>query len=337
MRAISESLKEKFSAQIQTRSQGNDLSAYVRVIRNQTRLTGGRYLERVKIADAVSENAVSDTAIAVRHSSAGGMDGDIWAAMSDGGELRVFRSAQSGSLETIKFIELSANADAVSCAIAFDAVTHRNPDGTEEFITDSTPFLFLVQPDGSLRARRWGANEDTVLASSDVLRVSAVRASYSAVDRFDFGLCVFFLTESGQVFYRQYIKGVWYDAVPVQFGPAGVVFTDIAAFRTWDYRVGIQGITADGTIYEIYTQYEGIGTRNQEHIDISGITASGVLTSVGYHDGYENEHIEVSGITASGGLWRIGVPSIIDAYNEYIDLGTEDFYPGEEDTPILYD
>lgn len=338
MREISQLLDRNLHKETQAKATASELSVFARIARPDTYLTSGKYLERTLISDASGAETVTDIGIAVAHPRAGGVNGDIWAVMADGGTLRVFRSGRTNLNGETTFTELDSAENAVSCAVAFDGVTVRRSDETEEFVTDPVPFLFWADEDGALHARKWGANEDTILASSDVVKVSAVRASYSGIDRFDFGLIVFFLTTSGTLFYRQRIKGVWYDAETVSFGP-DVVYTDIAAFRTWDYRVGVQAITADGTVYNLFTQYEGIGTRNQEHVEITEITAEGTLTAVVYHDGYETEHVEITTISAAGGLWDARDIEIVDAYNavhaeaiegcELIYTG-DDIYPGED-------
>lgn len=338
MRPVPQTVGRKILQTVQTISNKSDPKAILRLRRAKIPVTSGSYIERALIQNGSSNDAqLTDCTIAVEHSKEKREPQTIWVAMIDNNVCRVFKAKNSISTSGIKFSEQDFGEPAISCVMAFNATTVRDENGNEEFITETLPWIFWIDPSGALHGRLWNANQDIVLASNNVTKVSAVRASYSVDNRFDFGLIVFFV-QNGNLVYRQLIKNVWYDGIMVSsVVPITGTIVDIAAFRTWDYRVGVQVKTNSGNVYELFTQYEGIGTRNQEHIEVSGITAFGVLTSVGDHDGYENEHIEVSGITASGGLWRIGVPSIIDAYNEYVDIGAEDFYPGEEDTPILYD
>lgn len=324
MRSISGILDSRLHQLTQAEATGAALSMYARISRGTTVLASNKHLDRVKIADASGSGTITDVSVSVEHSKLGGVDGAIWAAMADGGRLRVFRSGSAYAVSGSAFAELDCAETAVSCSVCFDSVTVRKANDTEEWVTERVPFVFWVDADGALHCRKWFTNQDTILVSSDAVQVTSVRASYSQIERFNFGLIVFCLLESGQVIYRQYINGTWYDAEVVQFGPEDVTFSGISAFRTWDYRVGIQGITEDGDVYELFTQYEGIGTRNQEHIEITSITAAGVLTEVQYHDGYETEHVEISGISAEGHLWGAMEPEIIDAYNVGVEVEDDD-------------
>lgn len=320
MRAISDGLNARLHQQTQAKATDAELSMYARISRGTTVLSEKKHLEKVLIAKGSGTGTITDVSVSVEHSKLGGVDGAIWAAMADGGRLRVFRSGTASAVGGSAFAELDCTETAVSCSVCFDSVTVRKADDTEEWVTERVPFVFFVDEDGALHCRKWFTNEDTILVSSDAVQVTSVRASYSQIERFNFGLIVFCLLSSGAVIYRQYINGVWYDAEVVQFGPENVTFSGISAFRTWDYRVGIQGITEDGDVYELFTQYEGIGTRDQEHIEISSIEVSGVLTEVTYHDTQETEHIEISGITAEGHLWSALDPEIIDAWNVGIEV-----------------
>lgn len=156
-----------------------------------------------------------------------------------------------------------------------------------------------------------------ILAEANCTDVSAVRAMRSEVGGFDFGLIAFFLL-SGTIYYRQLIDGEWTDAEVVTFGPS-VTWTEISAFRTWDYRVGVQGKATNGDIYELFTQFMGIGKQNVEHLEITDISAQGTLIPVDYHDAKSgDEHIEISNITAGalyGGLYSVATPAIVSAHN----------------------
>lgn len=319
MRAISDGLNARLHQQTQAKATDAELSMYARISRGTTVLSEKKHLDKVKIADGTGAGTITDVSVSVEHSKLGGVDGAIWACMADGGRLRVFRSGSASAVSGSSFAELDCDETAVSCSVCFDSVTVRKSDGTDEFVTERVPFVFWVDEDGALHCRKWFTNEDTILVSSDAVQVTSVRASYSQIERFNFGLIVFCLLSSGAVIYRQYINGVWYDAEVVISEPAFVI-AGISAFRTWDYRVGIQFVTDAGDVWEYFTQYEGIGTRNQEHIEISSITAAGVLTEVQYHDTQETEHIEISGITADGHLWSALDPEIVDAWNVGIEI-----------------
>ena len=166
-----------------------------------------------------------------------------------------------------------------------------------------------------------------MLASANCTWISAVRATWSEIPDWDFGLCVFFIV-SGVIYYRQLINGLWYDAevVPVASLPtlaSGVTWTEVAASRTWDYRVVLQLKASDGGLYEVFTQFGGFGSKGAEHIEVRGVSATGKLTAVTYHDTTEAEHIEITSVAAGalyGGLYSTAVPKIISASN--LDDGT---------------
>lgn len=335
MRSVPESFARKLAQAIQTQANESAPKAVLRLRRAKLPVQTGKYLERTLIQNGAG-SSITDCSITVEHSRAGREDGNIWTCMVDGGVCRVFRAKNAIAMSKHAFAELDFGEPAIACSISFDSKTSRKIDGTDEFITEKVPWIFWVSPDGALHARLWGANQDTVLFSSNVVKVSSVRASYSLIDRFNFGLIVFVLLDSGTLMCRQLINSIWYDAETVSFGPSGVVFVDIAAYRTWDYRVGLQGITSSGHVYELFTQYEGIGTRSQEHVGISDVAASGTLISVQYIDVQESEHVEIFDVRGIGGLWTVGVPRITNARNDYVNELAEEFYTGEEDTPIEY-
>ena len=161
-----------------------------------------------------------------------------------------------------------------------------------------------------------------MLASANCTWISAVRATWSEIPDWDFGLCVFFIV-SGVIYYRQLINGLWYDAetVPVASLPtlaSGVTWVEVAASRTWDYRVVLQLKASDGGLYEVFTQFGGLGSKSAEHIEVRGFSATGKLTAITYHDTAETEHIELASVTAGapyGGLYSTAVPKIVGAAN----------------------
>jgi hypothetical protein len=140
---------------------------------------------------------------------------------------------------------------------------------------------------------------------------------WSSHGGFDFGLVVFFLL-NGQLYYRQLINGEWMDAEVVSFGPDGVKWEALAAFRTWDYRVGVQLKSTDGEFYEMFTQFMGIGKQNAEHIEIGGVKATSNMVEVQYTNTRETEHVELSEVFAGapyGGLYSLDMPTITSAHN----------------------
>jgi hypothetical protein len=70
-------------------------------------------------------------------------------------------------------------------------------------------------------------------------------------------------------------------------------YVKIAASRTWDYRIALQVQAADGTLYELFTQFAGIGKQNVEHLEVTDIGAEAEIIEVAYHDMKEDENVEL--------------------------------------------
>jgi hypothetical protein len=81
-----------------------------------------------------------------------------------------------------------------------------------------------------------------------------------------------------------------------------VTWVQVSCSRTWDWRTALQLKASDGKLYEVFTQFQGIGSKNAEHLEIKSIKATGNLIPVDYIDTAENEHINISNITATGAL-----------------------------------
>jgi hypothetical protein len=170
-------------------------------------------------------------------------------------------------------------------------------NGDVEFVTESYPWVFWVS-NSVLYGRKLYSDEDAViLAETNCSDVSAIRAMHSTVGGFDFGLVIFFIL-NGQLFYRQLINGEWNDAEVVSFGPSGVTWEEVAAFRTWDYRVGVQLKSTTGDIYELFTQFMGIGKQNVDHIQVD-VAPRAKYTAIDYKDVHVDGHVE-STISVSG-------------------------------------
>ena len=144
---------------------------------------------------------------------------------------------------------------------------------------------------------KYSDESEVILAETNCTDVSAVRAMHSTVGGFDFGLVIFFIL-NGQLFYRQLIDDEWTDAEIVSIGPNGVTWKEIAAFRTWDYRIGVQAKSASGDIYELFTQFMGIGKQNVEHIQVD-VKPKVKHVTIDYADTKDDEHIKTA-VTISG-------------------------------------
>ena len=308
MRTIDDALKAKFESARQTAAANADPSAVIWLSRPTVALTDPEFLERK--AAGVSEGLTA-VDVAMRRTRAGREPDTAFVAYVAGGTAGV----RSGNL-TPKISDMLFNQEAFSeaaddVAVAFDGRMLAAADGTAQFVTDARPWIFWTK-DGVLKGRILGLLGETVLAAANCTKVTAIRATGGAQD---FGLVVFFLL-NGAVYYRQHIGGVWTDAEPVTFGPSGVTWADIAAFRTWDYRVGLQCVSSTGDVYELFTQFMGIARHGAEHVSLKANTR-GKLIQIQNISGAEREHISLAAALGApyGGLYQIGAPVITTAQN----------------------
>lgn len=313
MRDIDGALKAKYESALQTAAAGADPSAVIWISRPTVPLTDPAFLDRVTVAEAAGLTACD---VAVRRPRADREADRVYLAYLDQNGAHVKFAATTVKFEDYVWTDGGFSAPGASdVAIAFDGTMPKKADGTAQFVTAERPWVFWITG-GVLKGRILGLLGDTTLASANAEKVSAVRATWAEATGVDFGLVVFF-TLNGSLYYRQLIGNEWKDAVPVTFGPPGVTWTDIRAFRTWDYRVGVQALGSDGKVYELFTQFQGLAKHSGEHIALDLSRARGALTAVKYTDTATDEHIALSVAAGApyGGLYRIGVPQLVFAEN----------------------
>ena len=308
MRWIDPTTKRKFESKIHAGDTA--LLTNFWVGRPTTPLTQDRFLER----QTILPSGVTKTSITVSHPAVRSRADRIYVAYISNGQARVKSAAYKAKMQEHVWVDEAFATAAEDVAICFDSRVKTSLDGTEEFVTQGSPWVFWVH-DSVLTARRLGYLGEVVLASANCSAVSAVRAAYSDMAGIDFGLVVFFVI-NGAVYYRQLIDNEWKDAELITHTPEGETIVDIAAFRTWDYRIGIQLLTSTGKIYALISQYQGIAKHNSEHISLN-LASSGGLIAVQYTNEWEREHISlrVAAGAPYGGLYHIGVPEITAAYN----------------------
>lgn len=312
MRHISASLEAKFRSARQTFANNSAPALDLWISRPVVPLVNDYFLEQQAIGSGANVTALD---IAVCHPKHRRQSTKIYIATVEGGRAKVISSPFRQAMETHYWTDSGFDEAAEDVALAFDATMKNDTRGRPEFVTDASPWVFWVN-DGALYGRILGSDETLTLAETNCTKCTAIRAAGSALGGFDYGLCLFFLL-NGEIYVRQRINGEWMDAEPVNFGP-DVVWTDIAASRSWDYRVVLQAIASDGTVYELFTQYMGIGQRSVEHIEIKSVEAAGSLTEIGETDTKTTEHIEIAGIDAGalyGGLYSLGQPIMRSAAN----------------------
>lgn len=318
MKTLPASISSRIASRVQTKAAGNNPSNNIWIARPSTPLTDSTFLEKQTI---LSSDA-SDISIAVGHPMVNHRDSTIYLAYIRNGTLKVQHAQTKLAMNQHAWVEDSFSESASKCAIAFDGTTPGEADGTFQFVTNQYPWVFWIN-NGSLYGKELNSNRQTqTLAVSNCTDVSAVRACWNAVNKFNFGLIVFFIM-NGLLYYRQFIDEVWYDAEAVNFGPSGISWSEVAASRTWDYRVAVQAKATNGNVYELFTQFEGIGSRNQEHLAVTNVNLSTELTAITYHSAKSSDE-HLSGTATISQVLTYGLSSIpISVVN--VDDGTGNF------------
>lgn len=325
MRSIPAALKQRFESQQQTRSNNADPAVHVRISRPTTPLTNEAFIERSVAASGLTGLTRADAAVS--RPVAALPPEKAYLAYVANGAAGVKSAPLTPDLSKTTWTQESFSEPAADVAICFDGRMIRQADGSTAFLTDPRPWTFWVTPDGACKGRILGLLGDVTLAESNCTAVAAVRATQSAVSSFDFGLVVFMIL-NGALFYRQLIGGTWYDAEQVSFGPLGAVWTDVAASRTADWRVVVQAKTSLGNVYELFTQFMGIGSKSgAEHVaGLANATEQHSLTGIAYHEAQApGEHVCLAGATPPpyNFAYELGPVSFLGAWNE--NDGTGDY------------
>lgn len=294
MRDISETLRQKFQSSLQTKAAGADPSAIVWIYRPTPTLTDGALIES---SDAGVGSGLTAVDVAIRRTRARREPDRAYVAYVASGRAGVKSAALTPAIDDMAWATERFDEVADDVAVAFDGTMPQLLSGAE-FVTEARPWIFWTNS-GVLKGRILGLLGDVTLASANATKVSAIRAPWAEAENLDFGLVVFFLL-SGALYYRQLIGGEWKDAEPVTFGPSGVTWVDIAAFRTWDYRIGVQALASNGKVYELITQFMGIGRHGGEHIEVDARSTA-----------------------PYGGLYQTGTPNLVEAVN--VDNGYGDY------------
>ena len=317
MRSISDALKARFESRQQTSANNADPRLWALLSREHVPLTDPALLEKSLI---LTTDGLTACSVALRRPRANEEPDAVYAAYIDENGARVKKAALSAKLSALVWEDAGFSADADDIAVAFNGTMPKAPDGTAQFVTERAPWVFWIK-DGVLKGKILGLLGDVTLASANAGKVSAIRATWTPDDAADYGLVVFF-TLNGALYYRQLIGSEWMDAEPISFGPTGVTWTDIAAFRTWDYRIGVQAVGSDGKVYELFTQFQGIAKHGAEHLSLD-VRAASKLLQIGQIETQEQEHLSL-GVTAGASiLYRTGAPQLVAAAN--IDDGTGDW------------
>lgn len=296
MRNIDNTLDERLNSTMQTVANNANPAVQLRIQRHDVPLHDEDLIERTRILKAAG---MTDSDVAVCHPKFGREDEEIWVAYVRNNVLHIKWAKNTEVLSKADWNDYYFTAEAVSCSIAFDSVVKHNARGIWEFVTEKVPWVFWVTPSGELKAKLCTplGQYEHQLAIANVTDCSAIRGPSGEWGNWNMGLTVFFLMAGG-LYYRQYIDGEWCDAEVISAANS-LNKLKIKAFNTWDYRVGVQILTTNGYLYELFSYTEGIGTRGTEHIEISDIRTEVVFQSMAYLEGAEFEHIHLKDITAS--------------------------------------
>ena len=316
MKIVPSYISEQLKKHIQTRANRADPSLRMWLGRPTTVLANDIFLERQEI-DA---NSVTDLSISVCHPRAMRNNTHLCIGYISGGVARVLTAKHKTNMSSHVWADSGFEEMATAISIAYDGSMPKARNGYVEFVTEDDPWVFWVADSVLYGRKLYSSEEPVVLAEANCTDVSAVRAMHSSAGVFDFGLVAFFIL-NGQLYYRQLIGGEWMDAEIVSFGPSDVVWKEIAAFRTWDYRIGIQAKSANGDIYELFTQFMGVGKQNAEHIQ-ADVEPKANCIAIGYKDAGTDEHI--ASTVSVLGTRTYGLSSKpISAYN--VDDGTGNY------------
>lgn len=285
MRNVPSYIADRLKKNIQTRANNSAPSARIWISRPSTVLLNDELLER----QTVVNSSATDVSIAVSHPRMRRSNASIFMAYISGGVARVVTAMHKLNMNAHNWSDTGFERNASAVSIAFDGTMPRVYGSDVEFVTETEPWVFWVDSSVLHAQKVYSSDDPIVLAEENCTDVSAVRAMWSSEGGFDFGLVAFFILE-GKLYYRQLIGGEWKDAEAVSFGPAGVTWAEVSASRTWDYRVVVQAKSTDGHIYELFTQFMGVGKQMTEHLAV-GVEAKANNIAVDYTTLDTDEHI----------------------------------------------
>ncbi len=246
------------------------------------------------------QGVVTASDVAVAHTSYEGTDDVIWVAYIENGLLKVKFATDSDPI-----VWASHDIPRITGARAISMAFNSNIEGNysyHEFVTTPRPFIAYIKGQ-AIYLLDLTDNSNTLIVSGNVTDVSLVRAPKFIQAGTDFGFAMFFLMEN-QLYYKQLIDGVWYDAEVIELTyPEGTIFKSIEAFITWDFRVGVLITTTSGEMSQLISYFEGLSNLMNEHIEFS-MTASLQMSEILHHTTKNpDEHIAVTLMSSISVLW----------------------------------
>ena len=265
----------------------------------------------------VLDDNATDVSIAVNHPLFGDSSTEVFLSYISNGRVRILRTEPRSKMESHIWTDTGETEMATAHALTYDGYMPKNARGVSEFITIGDPYLFWVR-NGELWVRQLGSDDKTPLAIDGVTDVTAIRAPWATIDRFDFGLVAFYI-QAGEIWYRQFKNDIWYDPIKVDFNPGSSKWVSIVSSRTWDYRVVIQAKDAKGGVYELITQFLSLGKDSLEHVDITEVHAEVNMIDVNKINLEAREFIDISNVDSFVRPVGIQSPRILSVKN--IEVG----------------
>lgn len=310
MRSIDSALLARILAKIQTQQANNRPRMRIQAVRPRTALASNAFLSETIVATA----SATDVSVAARKR---GTDLEmIYCAYVAGGTLTIKSAVPAIPSSLMTWSTVETISGVTSASLAFDGDFVRADFSNVDYHTDDLPTLAYITSSG-IYCGVLGGPYDLVVAgifaSLDIVR--GVADAHKSIDQ---GMLLFYI-QSGLLYYKQRIDGIWSDPIQVTIAPSDL--TDVHAMRTFDYRIILQVQTSAGAVHEIVTKMEASGWALTEEILVSNLTATVSRIPVNYTSYQATEAIGVSSLTAL--VERIAVlvaPEIVSVSN--IDDGT---------------
>ena len=257
MKYIDPTLKARIEKANQTLYENANPSMIASISRRSIPLTNKVFLERTKISDYTNVSGVS---IAVRRPNINRQADRIYAAFCDDGVGKIFYADYKAAISSHIWFSEDIIPDAVDISIVFDGKMVKTvPYNKVELETsDSVPWVFWIDSEGILYGKKLHDETSLITLGNGVAVSSILGFCNKKFVSLSQGLIIFFVN-NGSVFYRQYINGVWENPQQIEELPEGLTIVDAYARRTKDYRIVVQCLSIDGTLYEVFTNLDSMG------------------------------------------------------------------------------
>lgn len=316
MRYIDAILKAKLLLAQQTYYQNAEPHMEVIVSRAKTPIVDKAFWEEVIVTEDVTSIRTSVTVHKPTRASA---DRAYVAYVDDSDILTVKSALFTYPITNMVWAIEETIEDCIDCALEFDGTFVMADRGRVEFRTEEMPWLFYVTASGELRGGILGEYSDMIVAAN-VTAIDAVRGVRSLYGDNDQGLIIFYIV-SGDIYYKQYIDGVWSDQEQVTIWTGTAV--SIRAERTLDYRIVLQVKDDAGALHEIFTKMQAAGWNSIEMVQVTSLSVLSETIHVGY-ESYQGDPENVDALleVLSSTLYALP-PEMAEAYN--IDDGLGDY------------